>query len=69
MKALYKPLALGGLLLTLLAPILLLTGAIDVPTVKLIMTIGMVLWYLGATPWLGIGHREQVPGEDTHPKI
>lgn len=69
MKALYKPLAFGGLLLTLLAPILLLVGAIDVPMVKIVMTVGMVLWYLGATPWLGIGHKEAIPGEDSQPKI
>jgi len=69
MKALYKPLALGGLLLTLLAPILLLTGAINLGTVKVLMIIGMILWYLGATPWLGIGAKETIPGEDTHPKI
>lgn len=69
MKALYKPLALGGLILTILPAILLLTNAIDVPTVKVMMTIGMILWYLGATPWLGIGHKEEIPGEDTRAEI
>lgn len=69
MKALFKPLALGGLLVTFISPILLLTGIIAIPTVKILMTIGMILWYLGATPWLGMGHKEKVPGEDTHPKI
>jgi hypothetical protein len=69
MKALYKSLALGGTLLTIVPPILLLTDAIDLDTNKTLMVIGMVLWYLGATPWLGIEHKEEVPGEDTHPKI
>lgn len=69
MKALYKPVALLGLLLTLLGPLLLTFGMINIDTVKVILTVGMVLWYLGATPWLGIGHKEGIPGEDTKPAI
>lgn len=67
MKALYKPLALGGLLLTLIAPILLLTGTIDLPLVKTSMAIGMVLWYLGATPWLGLGAHKSEPADSHDP--
>lgn len=52
MKA-FKALAWLGLATTALGPILVFTGAIDVPTNKTIMLAGMIVWFLGATPWLG----------------
>ncbi|MBB5353242.1 hypothetical protein HNR46_003497 [Haloferula luteola] len=48
-----KALALGGLLLTAAGPLLMYSGAIDIDTNKTLMLIGMILWFLGATPWLG----------------
>lgn len=69
MKALYKPVALGGLLLTLIAPILLLIGTTDIPLMKTLMAIGMVLWYLGATPWLGLSAHKSEPADSHDPTI
>ena len=54
MLNLIKLVALLGLLLTLVPPVLLFTGAIgSLDTVKAVMLIGMIVWYLAATPWLG----------------
>lgn len=69
MNSIVKPVALLGLFLTLLAPLLLFFGTIDSSPMKIMLTIGMILWYLGATPWLGIGHKEEIPGEDTRAEI
>lgn len=52
MNKLYKAIALIGLLLTLLPPILVAIGAIDLALTKSLMVVGMVLWFVGATPWL-----------------
>jgi hypothetical protein len=52
MKA-FKAIALGGLVLTTVAPIMMFTGAIDLDTNKTLMLIGMIVWFIGATPWLG----------------
>ncbi len=52
MKA-FKPIAIGGLIATAAGPILLFTGAIDLETNKKVMLLGMIVWFLGATPWLG----------------
>lgn len=49
----FKAIALGGLLLTAAGPILTFTGAVDIETNKKLMLIGMIVWFLGATPWLG----------------
>lgn len=69
MNKIAKPVALIGLALTLLAPLLLFFGAIDLAVLKIMLTIGMVVWYLGATPWLGLASKEAIPGEDSTPKI
>jgi hypothetical protein len=69
MTKIAKPLALVGLALTILPPLLIFVGAMELNFLKPLMLIGMVLWYLGATPWLGISSSEEIPNEDTHPKI
>lgn len=54
MKKFFKIAALAGLSLTIVPPILLFFGALEsLATTKTIMLVGMVFWYLGATPWLG----------------
>ncbi len=59
MNKIFKPLAILGLLLTILPPILLFLGAgISLTTTKNTMFAGMVLWFAGATPWLAF-HKEE----------
>ena len=54
-----KPLAILGLLLTLLPPVLLFLGAgICLGTTKNTMIAGMLLWFAGATPWLAFRKEE-----------
>lgn len=69
MKALFKPLALIGLALSLLAPILVFANAISTDLMKLLMLIGMIVWYLGATPWLGLGAHKSEPADSHDPTI
>lgn len=57
MNVLLKPLALIGLLLTILPAILLLVGGIELSFCKLLMIVGMVFWYAGAIPWLGFAKK------------
>lgn len=52
MKA-FKAIAIVGLLATAAGPFLTYTGSIDVEMNKKVMLGGMILWFLGATPWLG----------------
>lgn len=52
MNTLYKSVALIGLLLTILPPILATMGTIDLALTKTLMLVGMILWFLGATPWI-----------------
>ncbi len=49
----FKIIALLGLVATAAGPVLTFTGGIDVPTNKIVMLAGMVVWFIGATPWLG----------------
>lgn len=44
--------ALLGLAITVITPILTALGTIDLDRTKSIMLIGMIVWFLGATPWL-----------------
>lgn len=69
MKPLAKSTALVGLALTLLPPLIFFFGALELDLVKGLMLAGMILWYAGAAPWLGIDHVEHVPGEDETPRI
>lgn len=66
MKKIAKPLALVGLVLTIAPPLLLFFGLICLGLLKTLMIIGMILWYLGATPWLGSSSPEAFPDEDEH---
>ncbi|GHC53276.1 hypothetical protein [Roseibacillus persicicus] len=69
MNKLFKPLALLGLALTLLPSLLLLLGAIDLGLSKTLMIVGMVFWYLGATPWIGLASPKEDLGEKHNPSI
>ena len=53
MRKFLKPVALLGLALTILPPLLLFFGAFDSLTLtKNLMLAGMIIWYVAATPWL-----------------
>ena len=52
MKAIFKGIAIIGLVLTVAAPILAVNESIELDTTKSLMFIGMILWFVGATPWL-----------------
>lgn len=49
----FKAIAVLGLAATALGPILAFTGVIEFETNKQVMVVGMIVWFLGATPWLG----------------
>lgn len=53
MNVVVKIIALVGLFLTALGPILTFATSFEVSTNKGLMIIGMILWFIGATPWLG----------------
>lgn len=53
MKKLLPIIALAGLALTILPPVIHLFGSLPVKTTFHLMTAGMVLWFASATPWLG----------------
>ncbi|MFM2242893.1 MAG: hypothetical protein RLZ97_1748 [Verrucomicrobiota bacterium] len=53
MTSIIKITALVGLLLTTAGPVLTYLSVIDIEKNKLIMLIGMIIWFIGATPWLG----------------
>lgn len=53
MTSIIKITALVGLLLTAAGPVLTYLSVIDIEKNKLIMLIGMIIWFIGATPWLG----------------
>ena len=52
MKALFPIIALVGLGLTIIPPTIHLFGNLEIGTTFNLMTAGMVLWGIGATPWL-----------------
>ena len=59
MNKIYKPLAILGLLLTIIPPLLLFFGAgIGLTATKTTMFVGMILWFTGATPWLAFQKEE-----------
>ena len=53
MKKLFIILALLGLALTIIPPAIHLFGDLSLDVTFKLMIGGMVLWYAGATPWLG----------------
>ena len=53
MKYLYRLMAVAGLAITLVPPILFYAGTMTEENMKLLMFIGALIWFSGATPWLG----------------
>ena len=53
MKYLYRLMAVAGLALTLVPPILFYAGTMTEEQMKLFMFIGTLIWFSGAIPWLG----------------
>jgi hypothetical protein len=52
MKAFLKVLSLIGLLLTMIPPVLVFMGKIELDTTKLLMAIGMFAWFVSAPFWI-----------------
>jgi hypothetical protein len=50
MRKILSALAWLGLFLTLIPPLLLLLSIADGGVVKILMSVGMVLWFAGRTP-------------------
>ena len=46
---------IGGLLLTVLPSVFYLTGGVDLSTVKTLMLIGTVVWYVAAVAGQAVG--------------
>ncbi len=46
-------LAISGLALTLLPSVLVFTGALSGPANKVLMAVGMLLWFAAAPFWIG----------------
>jgi hypothetical protein len=53
MKYIYRLMAIAGLIITLVPPILYYAGSMGEERMKLIMFLGTLLWFSGAIPWLG----------------
>jgi hypothetical protein len=53
MSYIYRVMALAGLAMTLVPPILFYLGSMAEDPMKRFMFIGFVLWFSGAIPWLG----------------
>ncbi len=66
MKMLFIILALLGLGLTIVPPAIHLFGELELLLTFKLMFVGMVLWYVGATPWLG---RKDLKPSDTEVQI
>lgn len=66
MNPVFKAIAWIGLVLTAVGPILFYTGTIDVDLNKKIMIAGMVIWFIGAIPWLG---KKEIEPADTQVEI
>lgn len=52
MKNLLKPLSFIGLLMTIVPPVMLFSGNLEMGQMKLVMGLGMVLWMLTAPFWV-----------------
>lgn len=53
MKYVYRLMAVGGLAITLIPPVMFYFDSMAEERMKLLMFIGTVLWFSGAIPWLG----------------
>lgn len=52
MKKILPPIAICGLVLTIVPPFLHLVSSLDEKTTFFLMAAGMVIWYCAAVPWL-----------------
>jgi hypothetical protein len=66
MKKLLPIIALLGLALTILPPAIHLFGDMTLKMTFILMTVGMVVWFGAATPWLG---RKELRPTDTEVQI
>ena len=66
MNSLFKAIAWIGLVLTAIGPVFVFTGTIDVELNKKIMAAGMIIWFIGAIPWLG---KKEIEPADTQVEI
>ncbi len=53
MKIFYSVLASAGLLMLLIPSLLFYFGSMEEEQMKLYMSVGTVIWFSGAIPWLG----------------
>jgi hypothetical protein len=53
MKYIYRLMAVTGLVVVLVPPVMLYFDAMEIERMKLLMFIGTLLWFSGAIPWLG----------------
>ena len=66
MKKLLPALSMVGLGLTIVPPAIHLFAELALKTTFNLMTAGMIVWYLAATPWLG---RRDLRPSDTEVQI
>lgn len=66
MKTIFRIIAMAGLAATAAGPVLVFTGQLGVETNKTLMLAGMVIWFIGAVPWIG---GRQVRPSDTEVEI
>ncbi len=52
-KIVFKITAMAGLLLTLVPPVLRYMETMSEEAMKSWVLVGAVIWFIGATPWLG----------------
>lgn len=52
MKSLFPFIAISGLALTIVPPMIHLFGTLELKSTFNLMTAGMILWIIGGTPWL-----------------
>lgn len=52
MQFIARIIALIGLAITVITPILATVGSIDLERTKAFMLVGMIAWFIGAIPWL-----------------
>ncbi|BCX47626.1 hypothetical protein HAHE_15340 [Haloferula helveola] len=66
MRKILPIIALVGLALTILPPLVHLLGSLPLKMTFILMTVGMVVWFGAATPWLG---RKDLRPSDTEVQI
>jgi hypothetical protein len=52
MQFIARIIALIGLAITIITPILATIGILDLERTKVFMLVGMIVWFIGAIPWL-----------------